>query len=79
MSESEIESTSSRSASTASEESSDEGDFASVPSVFLPYQFEPLAREGQDNQSSNSEADEDGLTRTSLKARYDKEIPLAQW
>ena len=55
------------------------GDFASVPSVFLPHQLEPLAREGQDTQSSNSEADEEGLTGTSLKARHNKEIPLAQW
>ena len=57
-----------------------ESDVLRVNSVNAPYQNEPLALgpQGEDDLVVE-EADEDGLSFATIKARYDKVEPVAQW
>ena len=52
---------------------SDDEDYQSIPFVFMPYQFEPLARPDREVQTSSSETDEDGLSQAEVDARYEGE------
>ena len=58
---------------------SDDEDYQSIPSVFMPYQFEPLARPDREVQTSSSETDEDGLSQAEVDARYEGEKAVDQW
>lgn len=47
---------------------------------FLPYQNEPLASSGDEQEEeSDEELDEDGVSRPVLEQRFEKKIPLQQW
>ena len=76
MPESDNESNLSEARISSTYSSSENEDYMSVPSVFVPYQYEPLARPGREVHTDlNSETDEDGLSQD-LRARYDRQTPL---
>ena len=66
------------------EEGNDE-DYDVIYSEITPYQDEPLAQvdAGDENTGEEIEVDqelnEDGLTPTVLKARYEKRVPVNSW
>ena len=58
----------------------DENDVLWVNSMNVPYQNEPLALGPQSEEDFvGEEADEDGLSFATIKARYDRVEPVAQW
>ena len=81
-SESEISDFSQTSSETDEEEMEEEDDNVQVIfSQIEPYQDEPLAEDDSTSEGNEveEEADEDGLTRTVLEARYEREIPVNSW
>lgn len=60
--------------------SSSDGDEYKFEDNFLPYQDEPLASSSDEQgEESDRELDEDGISRSVLEQRYEKQITLQQW
>ena len=60
---------------TESEESTDHKDIVEQSSAVQPYQFEPVA----DSDHEEIEADEDGILRANLEARFNKTVAVRSW
>lgn len=63
------------SSQTESEEWSDNQDVVEQSSVVQPYRFEPVA----DNDYEEQEADEDGILREAIEARFNKTVAVTSW
>ena len=53
----------------------DNEDIAEQSSVVQPYQFEPVA----DSDYEEDQADEDGIARETLEARFKKNVAVDSW